>query len=314
VPLFESIVVFENYPTPVDKQPSRTGLQMHGLSGFERVNYPLALVARFGRDLALGVHYDCDYYRAEDAAGLLDQVRELLNAMPLSADRLVADLPIVGAGTRERILGEWSRGDVVDVADSTIVHAFERHARVSPSRTALEMGDSRLSYGELNACANAIAGRLRQSGLARGGRVAVFAERSIEMIAAFLGILKAGGVYVPVDPSYPAARVAFMLSDAGVEVTLTQASLAPALAELRAAAPGVAERVILLESMVSAGLGDQQDSQTSPTAEDAAYLIYTSGSTGQPKGVVLGHRGLSNVGAEQQRRFGVGPADRVLQF
>ena len=158
---------------------------------------------------------------------------------------------------------------------------IERQVERTPEAVALTFGDQRLSYRELNERANQLAHYLRAQGVGPEVVVGVCVERSIEMVMSLLGILKAGGAYLPIDPSYPRERIAFMMADAGIELLLTQAKLSPGL--------GHEQRTIFCLDKDREQLATLPSTNLSnyTSADNLAYVIYTSGSTGQPKGAML---------------------------
>ncbi|WP_214103968.1 non-ribosomal peptide synthetase [Acrocarpospora catenulata] len=170
--------------------------------------------------------------------------------------------------------------DLPDVP--TFVDLFEAQAERAPDRIAVVAGDRRLTYAELNAAAEAVRLRLEQAGVTPGDLVALYVDRSADMVSALLGVLKAGAAYLPLDPAYPAARIAMILEDSGTAAILTQR-------HLRSSLPN--RNVLTLEDITP-------NPEISPKSErkgsDRAYVLYTSGSTGRPKGVVIPHRALLN--------------------
>ncbi|HEV3052104.1 MAG TPA: amino acid adenylation domain-containing protein, partial [Longimicrobium sp.] len=227
----------------------------------------------------------------------------------------VDTLPLLPQAERRLVLEVWNGTAAPYPAESCVHELFERQAERAPGATAVVFGDARLDYAELNARANRLAHDLRARGVGPEVRVALCVERGPGMVAAVLAVLKAGGAYVPLDPSYPVDRLRYMLADSAPAVVLTQRAVAQALdgvldglgagvpvLELDAAAPAWASRP------------ETNPARGGLVPEHPAYVIYTSGSTGRPKGVLVPHRGLCNVAAAQQRAFGVGPDDRVLQF
>jgi amino acid adenylation domain-containing protein len=220
--------------------------------------------------------------------------------------------PFLDDAERHKVLVEWN-DTACDFPHDTCFHQlFERQVERTPDAEAVVFGDQTLSYRELNSRANRLAHHLRSLGVGPETLVGISVERSIEMVVGILGILKAGGAFVPLDPAYPRDRLAFMIEDSGIQVLLTQERLVDSL-------PSFGEKIIYLEQGAN-GFNRSYTTYTDEnpdiitTPENAAYVIYTSGSTGTPKGVVIAHRGLCNLATAQIRAFNVQPSSRVLQF
>lgn len=176
-----------------------------------------------------------------------------------------------------------------------VTESVARHAQERPTAPAIISGAHELSYRELDAWANRTARELLARGLRRGGLVAVVLERSVQLLPALLGVLRAGGAYVPVDPGYPAARLAFILEQAAAQVILTQSSLVEGL-------PSSDASLLLLDGeRDSIERQDPHPIESKLELDDLAYVIFTSGSTGRPKGAMLGRRGLANLLREMAR-------------
>ncbi|HLZ56762.1 MAG TPA: amino acid adenylation domain-containing protein [Ktedonosporobacter sp.] len=191
---------------------------------------------------------------------------------------------------------------------SCIHHLFEAQVEHTPDALALTVNHQHLTYRDLNSYANQVAHYLRMQGVRPGVCVGICLERSVEMVVSILGVLKAGGAYLPLDPAYPAERLAFMLQDAQVKVLLMQQHYVERL-------PIQNIPVISFEHAQPAIAQQQTGNPTSEvTLHDVAYIVYTSGSTGQPKGVMVEHYGLSNMILAQIRTFGLQPHDRAGQF
>ncbi len=184
---------------------------------------------------------------------------------------------------------------------------FEVHARRAPRAVAVEWGNLALSYGDLDVRANRLAHRLRRSGVGPEVPVGLLVQRSLDLVVGAVGILKAGGACVPLDPSYPAERLAFMVADTAAPVIVTQQALVGRIP------PG--PHLVHLDAD-GADLARQPSGPLAATAspDNLAYLFYTSGSTGRPKGVMLAHRGVVHNTLVAAQRYGLGPQDRVLQF
>ncbi|MDB6015656.1 MAG: non-ribosomal peptide synthase [Pedosphaera sp.] len=190
-----------------------------------------------------------------------------------------------------------------------IQQLFEAEADLRPDKVALVFEEQRLTYRELNQKANLLAHQLRKQGVGPESLVAIFSERSVEMVVGLLAILKAGGAYVPLDVNYPAERLAFMLRDSRAEVLLVQQRLAPKL-------PPHQGTIIFLDSPLTEP-GDSLSQLVNPvsgtTAENLAYVMYTSGSTGEPKGVAIPHRGVTRL-VKKTNYASLGSDEVFLQF
>ncbi|MDR5835736.1 non-ribosomal peptide synthetase [Caballeronia sp. LZ034LL] len=313
--LFDSIVVFENYP--VDDILHASGareLQFSGLRNEDRTSYPLTLSVTQGRagEEALRIDFDyaSDIFDAAQIARMAAHLSALLDAFIAAPDAPLGALDMLAPGERAQ-LESW--GSAPDVAASAPVHLrIAQQAARAPDRQALVLDDESIDYGTLDRRAERVAHHLRAAGVGPEARVGVLIERSLTMIVAILGVLKAGGAYVPLDPSYPAERLAFMIEDSGIAVALTapteETSDVPvdALARL-----GV--RTLDVHRMTE----DGATPSTAPAAivpSQLAYVIYTSGSTGRPKGVGITHDGLARHTDVSIGMFGITSRDRVLQF
>jgi amino acid adenylation domain-containing protein len=245
----------------------------------------------------------------------LAYLRRVLEAMVADDLRAVDALPLLPEAERRLVVEEWNRTGAPYPGESCVHELFEAQVERAPGATAVRFGDERLGYGELNARANRLAHHLGSLGVGPDVRVALCVESGPDMVAAVLAVLKAGGAYVPLDPAYPVDRLEYMLADSAPAVVLTQRAVAERLADVFAGAGGGVP-VLELDAAAPAWASARE---TNPARGGLvpghpAYVIYTSGSTGRPKGVLVPHRGLCNVAAAQQRAFGVGPDDRVLQF
>ncbi|HEX6373940.1 MAG TPA: amino acid adenylation domain-containing protein [Longimicrobium sp.] len=283
----------------------------------ERSNYPLAMsVDDLGEGFRLKAQVLVDSLDPARICALAHRALEgLVEALETAPSRAVGAIDVLPAEERARVLQAWNRTDAPYAGGSCIHELFQAHVERAPDETAVVFGEDRLTYAQLNARANRLAHHLRARGVGPDVRVGISVERGPEMVAAVLAVLKAGGAYVPLDPSYPADRLAYMLADSVPAVVLTQAAVAETLADVFAGL-GADVPVLRLDASTRpwAAEADTDPARGALTPEHAAYVIYTSGSTGRPKGVLVPHRGLCNVAAAQQRVFGVGPGDRVLQF
>ncbi len=245
-------------------------------------------VVRDDDSLAVELHYDSNLFDPEDISRLAGQFHELLESAVAQPDASINRLNIITDAERQQLLYEMSRTEMVYAHNLGVHQLFEEQVERTPDAVAAEFQEQHLSYAELNARANQIAHRLRALGVGPEAVVAICMERSLEMMAALFGILKAGGSYLPLDHSYPKQRLTFMLEDAEPAVLLTQSAL-------RASLPTNVGQVFELDTeRPSLDLESQSNPSSGTTGDNLAYIIYTSGSTGQPKGVMVQHRGLVN--------------------
>ncbi|MGH9361609.1 MAG: condensation domain-containing protein, partial [Thermoanaerobaculia bacterium] len=243
LPLFESIVVFESFTPESAFEMSHSGV-------FQRTNYPLTLVASPGEELTLRLGYETGRFAADAIERLLRHLEVLLVGMASGGSRRLEELPLLSAPERQQLLVEWNDTRVGEFLPpgQTLHGLVAAQAARTPEAVAVVFEEERLTYRELDVRANRLARHLRRLGVGPEAPVAVCLERSVELVVGLLGILKAGGAYLPLDPSYPAERLAWMLADAcrGGEppVLLVQEWLLTAVPE--PARAGV--RVVLLEA------------------------------------------------------------------
>jgi len=254
------------------------------------------------------IEYATDLFDETTIERFIGHYKRLLEQVVVHSHAQLSELSIVTAEERQRLLVEWNQTRR-DYRTETCVHEqFAEQATRTPNEVALTYQAEELSYAELDRRSNRLAHYLRGLGVGPESIVGLCVERSLEMVIGLLGIMKAGGAYLPLDPQYPAERLAFMLDDSGASVLLFQERAGVKL-------PEYGGRCVSLED-VARDLADQPEwaphTRTSP--DNLAYMIYTSGSTGRPKAALLQHRGLANLAAAQASAFDVRPGDRVLQF
>ncbi|MBO0869840.1 MAG: amino acid adenylation domain-containing protein, partial [Micromonosporaceae bacterium] len=306
-PVFQAMFVLQNYEmgrfvdaagsavefrwTPMELPATRFDLELHA------VELPGGLWGK--------VVYNTDLFDRGSVQRIAARWERLLRAIVAAPDDPISTLDILGTGERELVLAAGT-GAAVPVPEATLHALVERQATGTPEATAVTYEGRSVSYAELNAMANRIAHRLRAAGVGPETLVAVCAQRCVEMVAGLLGVLKAGGGYLPLDPDYPADRLAFMLTDAGAPVVLAQSHLRDRL-------PATGATVLVLDE--DATWAGQPDGNPVPLAgpDNLAYLIYTSGSTGRPKGVPNTHRAVANRLDWMQREYRLGAQDAVLQ-
>ena len=321
-PLFGSLVVFENYPVggppaPVDGDDAP--LQANLLATHEQSNYPLGLcIVPNAEGVVVNLNHDRRLHGDADAATLLERYERALEQIADGAQRPLGTLDLLLDRERDA-LRRWSEGRRDDACtEESFLARFARIVREQGARPAVVEGARTLNYAGLARAADRLARRLHAAGVRRGDVVGLFHERGIDAIVAMLAVIKAGAVYLPVDPAYPEARIRLLLEDAAPTAVLTRSGLHPEVScvriDLDRAPDGMPLEGMLSEGALSEGTLSDGMPEFQPTPDDAAYMIYTSGSTGRPKGTLLSHRGLANTAIGQVNAFAMTPEDRVLQF
>ncbi|HEX7241190.1 MAG TPA: amino acid adenylation domain-containing protein, partial [Longimicrobiaceae bacterium] len=305
--LFESLVVYENYPVDraLEEQTGGLGgLRVRSSFGREEANDPLVLSAQATPTLQVELAYDRGRIEGEVAERLPGQLEVVLEAMAADSARRISQLSLLRDAERLQVL-EGGRGEARAFPRDAVVHeVIAVRAAAWPDSVAVASGGRSLTYRELNEEAARLAARLRGHGLRPEAVVAVFLDRSVELAVALLATLQAGGAFVPLDPGYPRERLEYLLADSAAAVLLTRAGLASALPQTGAAVVHVDAPAAPAEGELPRGISPDQ----------LAYLIYTSGSTGRPKAVMVSHRSLLCYGEAMRERMELGAGDRVLQF
>ncbi|MGW1892943.1 amino acid adenylation domain-containing protein [Streptomyces sp. NPDC002004] len=287
VPLFESLVVFENFPLESVLDAPGAGIRVESVRMSEQTSFPLTLTVAPGEQISLQLAFDEDRFDSSAVERMLEHYQVLLTGLA-DARSTLGELLIVGEEERQRLLVDWNGTRTDDQAQPAVHQLFEAQAAATPDATALIAGEARLSYAELDAVANGFARRLRAAGVTPGAFVGVCLDREADLPAALLATWKVGAAYVPLDPAYPPSRIDQILRDAAPTLVLAQASTRQALSRSSARLLMV-DREDDREAAVEAGA---PAAGTDPHEQSVALVIYTSGSTGTPKGVRITHRNV----------------------
>jgi amino acid adenylation domain-containing protein/non-ribosomal peptide synthase protein (TIGR01720 family) len=304
--LFDSIVVFENYPYN-EAAASQAGLHIGAVSSHDTTNYPLTLSAYLAGELHLDLAYDPRLFDAATAGQLTVRLRTLLTAIGDDPRRPLRELPWMSSQERRHVLDRASTEAALEVPAATFPELFEAQAARTPDQPALVCGGAVLSYAELAARASRLAGQLAALGAGPERAVAVALPRSAEQVVALLAVLKAGAVYLPVDAGLPPERIGFVLRDAAAVAVVTAAATG-----IRGAVPD-GTPTLVLDDDSGAQASPARPAGGHPDPAQAAYIIYTSGSTGTPKGVVVDHHSLANLAANQREGFLAAAGGRPLR-
>ncbi|BCA29115.1 non-ribosomal peptide synthase/polyketide synthase [Metapseudomonas otitidis] len=307
--LFDSLLVFENYPvSAVLQQGASQDLRFGELANHELTNYPLTLSVSLEDGLVLEFGYDRAHFSEPVVRRLADHLANLIGLMAEQPYATLGSLDFLEADERSRLVEQWSSA-AIDYPSERFVHElFEAQAQANPDAPALLFEDCQLSYGALNLRANRLARHLKAQGIGPDIRVGIAVERGLDLVVGLLAVLKAGGAYVPLDPSYPADRLLCMIEDSGAALVLTQQSLLE-----RLPIPAALPRLCLDRDVAWRAL-DGQDLQVPLHPHNLAYIMFTSGSTGRPKGVGISHQSLARHAWVALDFFDLEESDRVLQF
>lgn len=305
-PVFQVMFALQNQPRPTFALP---GLNVSALKReTDTAKFDLTLfVTETDEGLACWLEYNTDLFSAGAMTQLLEHFEILLAGVVASPEQQIAELPLLNEPKRQQLLREWNQTAIPYERESCLHELFEAQVARSPDAVALAFQGMELTYRHLNEKANQLAWYLKRRGVGPESLVGICIERSLEMVIGLLGIIKAGGAYLPLDPAYPAERLGFMLADANPEILLTERKLLGSL-------PSSESSPICLDCEWDQIEAESKTNLTNQTSgQNMAYVIYTSGSTGRPKGVVNTHEAICNRLLWMQDAYGLTPADRVLQ-
>ncbi|MBW4483049.1 MAG: amino acid adenylation domain-containing protein [Tildeniella torsiva UHER 1998/13D] len=315
LPLFESLVLFQNYPVDETLGSELGDLTIGTLQTFEQTHYPLTLIVGLGETLELRLLYDRQRFADETIARLSGHFQTVLDSMERSADQPLAAVAWLTETERQQLLG-WSQSQGNYACNSTLHQRFEAQAAQTPDAIAVVHEAQSFTYCSLNQRANQLAHALQQRGVQPDRLVGLCVERSLDLLVGVLGILKAGGAYVPLDPAAPPERLAFMIADSQLEVVVTQTHLTHALTTPGQDLSGQAGvQLLCLDTDWDAIAQFPSTNPLSPTTPDhPAYVIYTSGSTGLPKGVLVTHGNVTRLFTATDEWFQFCDRDRWALF
>lgn len=305
--LIDHIFVFENYPVQLDQALSieseneENALKLGDISMSEQTNYDFNIVIVPGESFYIKFSYNAAVYEREEMLRIQGHLKQALDCILAHPDIAVSDINIVPPEEQQviQLFNETERPYV----NKTISQLFEEQARKTPEAAALKMGDDCWTYRQLNIRANQIAHALIEKGVGSGDIVAVMMNRSMEMPAALLGIWKAGGAYMPLDPNFPEERLSFLLKDSQAAQLLIEENLMSFIP------PHYKGNMITIEHTES-----HQTAAPDVPLGDLAYLIYTSGTTGRPKGVLVNHQGIANTLQWRREEYGMAEQDISLHL
>ncbi|RKH77400.1 amino acid adenylation domain-containing protein, partial [Corallococcus sp. AB045] len=306
-PLFNVLFLMQNIPE-VDLSLAGVKVQVEERTGAS-AKFDLTLSLARSEDGFTGeLEYDTDLFDRSTIVRMMQHLRRLVEGFVAHPDRRVSSLQLLAGEERQQVLVEWN-ATRAPFPEACMHSLFEAQVRRAPESVAAVFEGTQLTYAKLDARANQLAHALRRRGVGPEVRVALSVERSLDIVIGLLGILKAGGAWVPVDPLLPRERLAFMLEDSAAQVLVTQQPLVDRFPEALHA------RALCLDTERGALSAEPTDAPvTGVTPANMAYLLYTSGSTGTPKGTAVEHRSVANLVTHEAVAYGIGPGSRVLQF
>ncbi|WP_280498184.1 non-ribosomal peptide synthetase, partial [Nocardia farcinica] len=316
-PLFQVGLTFEAASATEAGTVSLPGLDLDIVdfdAGTAKFDVQLTVGEAAGGALAMSWNYATELFDPETVAAFADRLVRILRSVAEDPAVVVGDIDLLGEPERLDVAQRWvsagADGGAARFADATLVSLFDEMAAAHPEQVAAKFGADALTYAELDRRANVLARRLIEDGAGPEKLVAVLLPRSLDLVVALLAVVKTGAGYVPIDPAYPAERIAYVLADARPAGVVLDSTVE---AEIPAGLPVITVDGFGVET------GDMADADDAPitdadrlaplSPDNVAYVIYTSGSTGRPKGVAVAHRNVVRLLANTDRDFGFGPQD-----
>ncbi|MFI7388702.1 amino acid adenylation domain-containing protein [Streptomyces sp. NPDC049813] len=305
--LFDTMIAFESYPVDqagLGAAGTASELAVTGIRPFSGTHYPLTVIAVTEPHLRLTLHYQQGLFEESAAEDIAERFARILAQTAAEPGTRTGRLELLAPAERHVVLDRWNSTGT-EPALTTIPAAFARQVAERPDAVALVHQDTALTYRELDTMADRVAGALVRRGVRPETIVAVALPRTPHLVAALLGVLKAGGAYLPIDPAYPSDRLAHVLSQARPRWVLTDAATETVL-------PHSDVPRIHLDTVLDEDTEPTPAAAAVPRPDNTAYVMYTSGSTGTPKGVAITHGNVTNGVAQLAAALAVGPGQRML--
>jgi amino acid adenylation domain-containing protein len=308
LPLFQSLLVFENYPVGETLSESKSTLQITDVRSFERTNYPITLVASPGKKLMIEIAYEPEKFDSQVIRRMLKHIEIILDTITSNPDKNLSTLNLISDEEKTLTLKEWNGKATPYPENSTILDLFEKQVLENPEAIAVDYEDRTLTYKALNEQANQLSHVLQKKGVKPETIVGISLDRSIETVVSAIAVLKAGGAYVPIDPEYPEERIDYMIEDSGIQLLVTQKELSNIFKKYDL------QLIVINADNLKLENENKENPQSGVLPHNLAYIIYTSGSTGRPKGVLLQHQGAVNFFINTNKFFLSEKGKSVLQL
>ncbi|MBK8549759.1 MAG: non-ribosomal peptide synthase/polyketide synthase [Ignavibacteria bacterium] len=308
--LFDSLLVFENYPVNEMIKSKQWSLRVENFMVEEQTNFPLTIMIESSEEINVRFSYNSEILKNEYVKKIREHFNNVLIQITSDEVSSAGEINLLSKSEEHQLLVEFNNTAAEYPKNISITDLFEEQAEKTPDRIALVFDDKNLTYKELNEKANQLAHYLKSKGVTAETPVPICMERGMEMIIGIIGILKAGGAYVPVDPHYPAERISFMLEDSGAEVMISSKDV-----RLKLPVTKKIKNIVTDTGKTKSEINKQpvHNLKDKVSPENLIYVLYTSGSTGNPKGVRMPGSSLVNLLLWQDKQF-VNNQRRVLQF
>jgi amino acid adenylation domain-containing protein len=288
-PLFQVMFVLQNAPVSELQLAGLTMQRLEMASGTAKFDLTLSINERSDSGLNGSLEYNTTLFESDRIKRMLQHFEMLLTGIVADPEQSLSKLPLLTETEKQQSLIDWNKTEIRYPSQPIVHELFETQVDSTPDHVAVVFEGQQLTYAELDARANQVARHLREMGVGPDVPVGIMMERSIEMMVGVLGILKAGGTYVPLDPAYPTDRLLFMLEDARARILVSHRSLSDrfSVSDIEVVCMDRDHDIIAAQSMERLASG--------VVGDNLAYVIYTSGSTGRPKGIGLSHVALGNL-------------------
>jgi amino acid adenylation domain-containing protein len=299
--LFDTIMVIENYPLSSRLKMQNSPFSITSYSMQEMTHYDLTVGVALFDEIELTFTYQRKKFDLDAIRRLAHHFKKIVMEILTHPGKEASSLEMITGAEKRELLSDFNNTNMEYPSGKTIHRFFEEQVERTPGSTALIFQDQHLSYRHLNEKANQLVHQVIAKGIRTAAIVAIMVDRSMETIIALLGVLKAGGAYLPIDPNYPEERKQYMLKESGARILVS----------------GVSEGIEIIDLQRIGFKGDfftQPTQHTHFTQPNLAYVIYTSGSTGKPKGVLVEHHSVVNLALSQKNYFNIDENDRILQF
>ncbi len=305
--LFDTLFVFENYPVSSELSSTKMSFEISDVKTFEKTNYPITFVSSPNNPVMLEIAYDTSLFLPGTIRRMLKHVEAIARQIVNNKNLKYKDIKNVTE--EERKVFSSVQGLKIDLDYSTnIVREFEKTVEKYPDNIAVGINGIEVTYKELKRKADIFAHYLIEKGVKAEDKVILYVDKSVEMIAAMLGTLKAGGAFVPIDPVTPMERVQYIISDSQANIIITNDKYSSLFDEIET-------QVLTLENIYNFSTEDVSiPGKINIHSSSLAYIIYTSGSTGKPKGTLLQHLGVVNLAKSLSSFYEIESSSNLLQF